>query len=99
MGHLPLFTGRSLFWPDGGLTSQKENRSLDEGHMSEYFTIGNLPKFAEDRKKDVPERTFSSHTKILHDEPDTNFILGIVQPESASGTVSNQISRKHPLYT
>lgn len=46
---------------------------------------------------DLPERPLCPYAQILHDEPNTNLVLGIVQPESASGTVPNEIPGKHPL--
>lgn len=100
MGDLPLLTGRSPFWPGGGLTSQKENRSLQRVTGSEKRgTHCSLERSIKSGKADIPKGPFRSHTEILHNKPDANLILGVVQSESASRAVSNKISRKHALNT
>lgn len=70
-----------------------------QGHGSVKDTLCSLRQSAKNGKADIPEGPFSSHTEILHDEPDANLILGVVQSESASCAVTNKVSRKHALNT
>lgn len=45
----------------------------------------------------IPEVALSPHTQVLHDKPDSDLVIGVVQPECASSTVPDKISGKHSL--
>lgn len=43
----------------------------------------------------IPERTFGAHAKILQDEPDPHFIVGIREFKSAYAEAADEIASEH----
>lgn len=45
----------------------------------------------------IPEDSLGPHTKVLHDKPDTNSVVRVLQPECAPGTIAYEVPGEHPL--